>query len=186
MTLQETLSLLFLMKNLYPRDKALDGSRAELTTMAEAWTEMLQDIPFPLGKAAVAAHAASSPYAPAISEIRAHARRMTSPAPLTAEEAWAIARHTMSRYGCSPYKSVATGEYPWERAKKNTPPEVWQLMERMGYQDMCRSRNVDMLRGQFIQAWERQQQRQAEQEQILPCLPDALRDKVLPPAPAEE
>jgi len=79
---QEVMALLYMEKRLFPREKGLDVPPEELSNIAETQAEMLRDIPFELGKAAVAAHAASSPYAPAISEIRAYARKMTEPEPL--------------------------------------------------------------------------------------------------------
>ena len=88
MTYDETMALLYLAKKLYPRDKSLDKNAKEMAEIGDVWAEMLKDIPFELGKAAVAAHAAGSPYAPAISEIRAYARKMTEPAQLSADEAW--------------------------------------------------------------------------------------------------
>lgn len=179
MTLQETLSFLYLAKNLYPRDKGLDRPEEELLDMARAWSEMLKDIPFEVAKAALAAHAAGSPYAPAISDIRAFARKLTAPPALSADEAWAIALRTMTRYGCSPYREFVSGKYPMDRARENTPPEVWQVMELMGYRSMCQSENVDAVRAQFIRAWERQQKRKEEQEQLLPLLPEGLKKTFL-------
>ena len=179
MNLKETIALLYLAKNLYPRDKGLDVTASALTNMAKAWTELLQDIPFELGKAAVAAHAASSPYAPAVSEIRAYARKLTEPPRLSADEAWAVALGTIRRYGCSPVRDVATGKFPHERARENTPPQVWRVMELMGYRSMCMSENIDVLRAQFIRAWERQEQVRQEREQLLPFLPEAVKEKVL-------
>ena len=119
MNAQEVMALLYMEKRLFPREKGLAVPPEELTAIAEAQAEMLKDIPFELGKAAVAAHAASSPYAPAISEIRAYARRMTEPEQLTAEEAWALARKAMSRYGCAPYKDLATGKFAQKIINKN-------------------------------------------------------------------
>lgn len=185
MTLQETISLLYLAKNLYPRDKSLDKGREELVNMAKAWAEMLRDIPFDLGKAAVAAHAANSPYAPAISEIRACARRMTEPEQLTADEAWALAIRAVRRYGHG-NKNWTTGKYPHEMAKESVPPEVWRVMELMGYVNMCLSENVDVLRGQFIRAWERQQKKRAERESLVPFLPEGLKQKFLAISDGEE
>ena len=179
MTLQETVTLLYLAKNIYPRDRGLDKTGDELMDMAKVWSELLQDIPFELGKAAVAAHAASSPYAPAVSEIRAYARKLTEPPRLSADEAWAVALGTIRRYGCSPVRDVATGKFPHERARENTPPEVWHVMELMGYRSMCMSENIDVLRAQFIRAWERQEQVRREREQLLPFLPEAVKEKVL-------
>ena len=178
MTLQETVTLLYLAKNLYPRDKGVDKPRSELMDMAKAWAEMLKDIPFELGKAAVAAHAASSPYAPAISEIRAYARRMTEPPRLSADEAWSLAIKAIRRYGSGPYKRYPAKKFPWELARDSLPREVWRVMELMGYQSMCRSENEDVLRAQFIRAWERQQRVREERENMLPFLPPALGEKM--------
>ena len=179
MTFEETMALLYLAKKLFPRDKSMGGSTREMAEIGEAWSELLQDIPFELGKAAVAAHAASSPYAPAVSEIRAYARKLTEPPRLSADEAWAVALGTIRRYGCSPVRDVATGKFPHERARENTPPEVWHVMELMGYRSMCMSENIDVLRAQFIRAWERQEQVRQEREQLLPFLPAGVKEKVL-------
>jgi len=178
MDMKETLALLYLARSLYPRDKSLDRSREELSNIAKAWTELLEDVPFDVGRAALAVHAAGSPYAPAISEIRGYARRMTEPEPLSAEEAWALAQKTIRRYGTAPYKDLATGKYPHELARENTPPEVWRVMELLGYSSMCLSENTDALRGQFIRAWERQQKLRAERENMAPFLPECLKDRV--------
>lgn len=175
----ETLTLLYLARNLYPRDKSMNRSDNDMMAMAKTWSEMLKDIPFDLGKAALAAHAASSPYAPAISEIRAYARRMTEPPRLSPDEAWSLAHKAMTRHGCSNYKSFNDGTYPWERAKASVPPEVWHIMELMGYRSMCMSENIDAVRAQFIRAWERQQKAREERENLLPFLPEGLKEKFL-------
>jgi len=179
MNLKETVSLLYLAKNLYPRDKGLSADGEELINMAKAWAEMLRDIPFEVGKAAVAAHAAGSPFAPAISEIRDYARRLTQPREMTGEEGWAIAMKTIGKYGASPYKDFATGKYPFERARENTPPEVWQVMELLGYRSMCMSENREALRAQFLKTWDKLARQRREQEALLPFLPDELRDQFL-------
>ena len=171
MTLQETITLLFLAKNLYPRDKGLNRSDEELMDMAKIWSEMLKDIPFGVGKSAVGAHAASSPYAPAISEIRAYARKLPHPREMTGEEAYAIAMKTIRRFGNAPYKDFATGKYPYERARENTPPEVWRVMELLGYRNMCMSENRELLRSQFLQTWDKLDREQREQEALAPFLP---------------
>ena len=178
MNVKETLAMLCMARTLYPRDKSLEKSDSELTNIAKAWAEMLKDIPFELGKAAVAAHAAGSPYAPAISEIRAYARKMTEPPELSADEAWEKASWAIRRFG-SGEKNWTTGKYPHEMAKESLPPEVWRVMEMMGYAYMCKSDKPEVIRAQFIAAWERQQKRKAERENLLPFLPEGLREKVL-------
>ena len=178
MTLQEMISLLYIAKNLYPRDKSLDKPENALMDMAKAWAEMLKDIPFELGKAAVAAHAAGSPYAPAISEIRAYARKMTGPPELSADEAWEKADRAIRRFGSQPYKVYPEGRYPRELARESLPEEVWRVMDMLGYTYMCRSEKPETVRNQFIEAWLRQQKRKEEQANMKPFLPPALKEKV--------
>ena len=64
-------------------------------------------------------------------------------------------------------------------ARENTDPEVWRVMELMGYTGMCRSENPEAVRAQFIAAWERQQRVQEERENLLPFLPERLKEKFL-------
>ena len=179
MTYEETVALLYVAKKLYPRDKSLDKDVKEMAEIGDAWAEMLKDIPFEVGKAAVAAHAAGSPYAPAISEIRAYARRMTEPRELSVDEAWELARKAMSRFGSQPYKNVSTGKYPWQEARDSLPEPVWRVMDMMGYTYMCRSEKPEVIRSQFMEAWQRQQKRKEEQANMAPFLPEGLREKVL-------
>ncbi len=179
MTYDETMALLYLAKKLYPRDKSLDKNAKEMAEIGDVWAEMLKDIPFELGKAAVAAHAAGSPYAPAISEIRAYARKMTEPAQLSADEAWALARRAIARFGSSTNKIVNSGKYPREEAQESLPPQVWRVMDMLGYNYMCKSERPETIHNQFIEAWGRQQKRQEEQTNMAPFLPPALKEKVL-------
>ena len=178
MTFEETVALLYLAKKLFPRDKSLGRDAREMAEIGEAWSTLLRDIPFEVGQAAVAAQAASSPYAPAISEIRAYARKLTEPPGLSADEAWALCIRAVRRYGYGP-KNYTTGKYPHEMARDSLPPEVWHVMELMGYTSMCRSEKPEVVRAQFIAAWERQQQRQRERENLMPFLPEALKEKFL-------
>ena len=94
-------------------------------------------------------------------------------------ESFALARQAIARFGSAPYKNYTTGKYPHEMARDSLPPEVWHVMELMGYQSMCMSENIDVLRAQFIRAWERQEQVRQEREQLLPFLPEAVKEKVL-------
>ncbi len=185
MTFEETVALLYLAKKLFPRDRSLGQNAREMAEIGEAWSSLLRDIPFEVGQAAVAAQAASSPYAPAISEIRAYARKLTEPPALSADEAWALAIRAVRRYGWGP-KNFTTGKFPYEMARDSLPPEVWRVMELMGYQSMCMSGNEDVLRAQFIRAWERQQQLRRERETILPVLPEGLKAKFLAIGDGEE
>ena len=179
MNAQEVMALLYMEKRLFPREKGLAVPPEELTAIAEAQAEMLKDIPFELGKAAVAAHAAGSPYAPAISEIRAYARKMTEPRELSADEAWELARKAIARFGSGTNKVYPEGKYPYQLARESLPPAVWRVMEMLGYTYMCRSERPETIHNQFIEAWLRQEKRKEEQANMMPFLPEGLKEKVL-------
>ena len=178
MTLDEITKLLCFCKMLYPRDRSFDKTPGEMSEIAQAWAVMLQDIPFELGKAAVSAHVANCPYAPAISEIRAYARKFAEPEAISAEEAWSLAIRAVRRYGMGP-KNYTTGKFPYEMARDSVPPEVWRTMELLGYQDMCLSENRDVLRAQFLKTYERQRQLREERQALLPFLPEGVRKRLL-------
>ncbi len=75
MTKKETVALFGLIAALFPRDEKFTHPDA---TMRDAWAEMLEDIPLDHAKAAVKASVATSPFPPAISEIRDYATRLTT------------------------------------------------------------------------------------------------------------
>ena len=177
MTLDEITKLLCFCKMLYPRDRSFDKTPGEMSEIAQAWAVMLQDIPFELGKAAVSAHVANCPYAPAISEIRAYARKFAEPEAISAEEAWAKAIRAVRRYGTGP-RNFTTGKFPYEMARDSVPAEVWRTMDLLGYQAMCLSENTDVLRAHFIRTFERQRQLREERQALLPFLPEDARQKV--------
>ena len=167
MTKTETAALFALISTLFPREEAFRNARKE--TVA-AWAEMLQDIPFDHAKAAVKASVATSPFPPSIAEIRDYATRLTGPRRLTAEEAWGIASECIREYGLRTVPKEGFSEKKYEfvkfgepvriqpsgleyEAKRHCPEDVWGLLQRMGYADIVRSDNPDVIRGQFMKAW---------------------------------
>lgn len=167
MTKTETAALFALISTLFPREDAFRNARKETVT---AWAEMLQDIPFDHAKAAVKAAVATSPFPPSIAEIRDYATRLNGPRRMTAEEAWGIASECIRTYGTKtvPKAGFADQKYEFVRfgepvrvrpsgleyeAKRHCPEDVWALLQRMGWKDICESENPDVVRGQFMRAW---------------------------------
>lgn len=167
MTKKETVALFGLIAALFPRDDKFAHPDA---AMRDAWAEMLQDIPFDHAKAAVKASVATSPFPPSIAEIRDYATRLNGPRRLTAEEAWGIASECIRTYGTKtvPKAGFADQKYEFVRfgepvrvrpsgleyeAKRHCPEDVWALLQRMGWKDICESENPDVVRGQFMRAW---------------------------------
>lgn len=187
MTKSETVQLFVIIKSLFPRD---DAFRNATPDMVSAWTEMLADIPFDHAKAAVKAAVATSPFPPSIAEIRDYATRLTAPKRMSADEAWGIASECIRKYGLqtrriAPDAEVVTvvrvGEPVRVRpsgreyeAKFHCPPEVWEMLKRMGYADIVRSENPDVVRGQFMRAWSGHDAEQKEQR-VLGIVPEILK-----------
>ena len=167
MTKSEVVKVFMAIAKLFPRDTAFIHADKEMVNM---WHEMLEDIPFDHAMAAVKASVATSPFPPSIAEIRDYATRLTGPRRLTAEEAWGIASECIREYGLRtvPKEGFAEKRYEFVRlgepvrvhpsgveyeAKRHCPEDVWSLLQRMGYADIVKSDNPDVIRGQFMKAW---------------------------------
>lgn len=174
MTKSEVVKVFMAIAKLFPRDTAFIHADKEMVNM---WHEMLEDIPFDNAMSAVKASVATSPFPPSIAEIRDYATRLNGPRRLTAEEAWGIASDLIrtcgtrtvlkegatekppamsgAEFGGRAYRCVAyqpsCREY---EAKRRCPdPEVWAILQRMGWKDICESDAPDVVRGQFMRAW---------------------------------
>ena len=187
MTKSETVQLFAIIKALFPRDDSFKNATKD---MVDAWAEMLEDIPFDHAKAAVKAAVATSPFPPSIAEIRDYATRLTAPKRLTADEAWGIASECIRKYGLqtrriAPETEVVTvvrfgdpvsinpsgREY---EAKFHCPPEVWKMLKHMGYADIVKSDNPDVVRGQFLKAWGAHDT-EAKEQRVLGIVPEILK-----------
>ena len=169
----ETIQLFAIIKALYPRDEAFKNATKD---MADAWTEMLADIPFDHAKAAIKASVSTSPFPPSIAEIRDYATRMTATRRMTAEEAWGQACEVIRNYGTKTVLKEGAVQTPPEytdvtverrtyrcvtpqgnirqyEAELHCDPEVWKLLKNMGYKQVVESENPDVVRGQFMAAW---------------------------------
>lgn len=190
----ETVKMFALIKSLFPRDEAFKNATPD---MVNAWTDMLQDIPFDAACAAIKAAVSTSPFPPSIAEIRDYATRLNAPRRLTAEEAWGLAQDAMRTYGLNTVKKEGFEEKPVAEscyeyggrtyktvtyqptgleyeAKRHVPPEVWDLMKHFGYRDMYLSENPDVVRGQFMRAWNSHDEEAKEARVIGGVVPELV------------
>lgn len=89
--------LFFVIASLFPKN---ERPYLEATTETqEQWARVLYDIPFDLAKAAVEAHACTSPFPPTIADIRQRVAkiRQGETGELTEAEAWAMVSKAISR-----------------------------------------------------------------------------------------
>ena len=190
MTKKETAAMFALISALSPRDEKFAKADKEAIL---AWHEMLEDIPFDVAKAAIKASVATSPFPPQICDIREYATRMTGKRRMTADEAWGIAAEVIRTYSGKtvPIEGFAQKKYEFVKfgepvkvtpsgleyeAKRHCPKEVWEILERMGYADVCASENPDVVRGQFMRAWSNHDKEEYEKRVIGGVLPQFLKD----------
>ena len=163
MTEAEAKKALAILRVAYPM-MYRDATKKDADLAVSLWATMFADDPADIVVAAVKSWIATDTkgFPPAIGQIKTEIFKLTDGAyALSADEAWAIARATMRQVGCSPYDRTCK-----DRAKEMTPPEVWEVMERMGYRDMCYSENLDVLRGQFFKMWDMSVARRRERSLI--------------------
>lgn len=188
----ETVKMFALIKSLFPRDEAFKNATPD---MVNAWTDMLQDIPFDAGCAAIKAAVSTSPFPPSIAEIRDYATRLNGPRRMTAEEAWGHACDVMRNYGTRVVLKEGTTEKPPEytdvtverhvyrcvapqqnnrqyEAERHCDPEVWRLLKNLGYKSVVESENPDVVRGQFMRAWNGHNEEAKEYRVISPIVPE--------------
>lgn len=188
MNKKEVAALFGLISALFPRDEKFANADKMMVT---AWAEMLADIPLDRAKEAVKYAVAISPFPPSICEIRNYAVKISENSLRSPEEAWKIAIDAMRTYNTrtvpiegfnsKEYKFVKFGEPVKIRpsgleyeAKRHVPPDVWEVMELMGYADMCASENPDVLRGQFMKIWSNKADREHEYRVVSPIVPQLI------------
>ena len=186
MTKQEIVKLFMAISAAFPRDEKF--AKAD-PLMVGMWHKGLEDISYEDAEKAVIAAMSTREFPPGIASIREYATRLNAPRRITAEEAWGIASDAIRTYGLNTVKidgfeekpvMESTHEYGGRtyrsityqptgleyEAKRNVPPEVWALMQHFGYRDMFMSENPDVLRGQFMRAWNSHDE-EAKEERVL-------------------
>lgn len=132
----------------------------------DAYFEMLQDLPYNLAAAAVKKIIATDEYPtlPTIGKIRQAAAEISRGHILSAAEAWGMVIKAIHGYGY----------YREAEALESLPERVAQVVRWMGFQDICMTDRIDVVRGQFLKMYETQQKRESEQA----LLPPAVRDTI--------
>ncbi len=166
MNLNETVKLLFIIRGLYPRDKAFDKTKDDLAKIAEVWKVMLSDVPFDLAQAAVLAIASTSQFAPGISDIRIWYMNFRGEKTMDADEAWGLVQRAIKQHGYSQA----------DKAQESMPINVWRMVERMGWRNLCMSEEPGVERGQFMKMWGIYQKRADEMSMLPPAVRQIIKE----------
>ncbi len=122
--------------------------RAFTREQIEVWHIMLEDMPYPLAEEALKAVLSKNRFFLTIAEIREEAAAIARPIPLAAE-AWEEVKKAIEKIG-----SWGTPVF--------SDPLIKKTVDSFGWLDMCRSENIDVVRGQFIKLYESVARREKE------------------------
>lgn len=158
MNKQEFSKVAATLKACYTRDNFLPD-----TVSMTVWYEALKDIDYETVKKAAMAHIQTSPYPPTIADIRLKAVETVSPKS-DWSDGWGQVRKAISRYGMWDYSGAMASfdEYTAE------------AVNRIGWEAICMSENIDTTRAQFRQAYELVAGRKKEQL----CLSEGIAAKL--------
>ncbi|MGB9660698.1 MAG: replicative helicase loader/inhibitor [Moorellaceae bacterium] len=161
-TKKEVAKLLAFISAIYPNVDLRDGT-------AEAWYELLQDLPFDLALAATKKVLSEQefPGLPAVGKIRqAVATIMTSDVP-SAAQAWGMVVQAIKRYGY----------YRQDEALETLPERVREAVRCIGWQELCLSTEPEIVRAQFMRIYEQYAARE-KQEYSVPAEVRALTARI--------
>lgn len=157
MTRAEVAEVLTLIAAAWPRFEP-DEAKVAL------WGELFADVEFGIAKVALKKLMLLNTFPPSVAELRQAVMEVRTPEKLSAPEAWGLALKAIHTYGC----------YREGEALAALPEQVAEVVRWMGWQSICMSDNVDVVRGQFMRMYETQQKRDREQA----VLPTGLRDAI--------
>lgn len=132
----------------------------------DAYYEMLGDLPYDLAAVAVKKIIATDEYPtlPTIGKIRQAAAEISRGHILSAPEAWGMVLKAVHEYGY----------YREGEALAALPEQVAEVVRWMGFQTICMSEKISVVRGQFLKMYETQQRRESEQALLPPAVRDAI------------
>jgi hypothetical protein len=143
----------------------------QLSRMVDAWTDLLEDLPYPVVQQAVRAVLGTQEGAwlPTPGAIRQAAARLQAPPVPDAETAWGLVLEAVRRFGYwRPAEALAS-----------LPEPVRTVAAHLGWDAICEA-NPDVLRGQWRAYYTAHVEAAARQAVVAP----ALRDGALADAPA--
>ena len=159
MTREEFAKFSMALKTFYPKDNIMANEQA-----MELWYSMLQDIDYKIAEMSLNKWVLTNKWSPTIADIREMAVNVEQGDEITWDESFDEARRMIRKYG-----------YPRQKeALEEMRPITRQVVERMGYMDMCMCEDIEVERGQYRMAFENQAKRNKEYNQ----LPERLKEQI--------
>ena len=152
MTKAEVTKLLTIIAAMYPR--------FEISTLkVELWLDMIGDIPFKEAQMAVKKVMMTSEFPPTVAEIRKAATDITTNKGdvLDAGKAWGEVMLAIRKYG----------SWSPEEAYSIMSPATAKIVKQIGWQEICSSEVIEVVRGQFMKMFDSYKVRE-QQDRLLP------------------
>lgn len=111
---------------------------------AVLWERTLSDLPADVAEAALMMVLATSRYFPTVADIRAAAAQIQNPQAMDASEAWGQVAAALRKFGL----------YQAKEAMEYLSPDVAAMVQRFGWYELCHADKIDVIRGQFMRAWD--------------------------------
>ena len=143
------------LRTYYPKYNMLPNAEA-----IDLWYQELKDLPYDVAAGALRKWVATEKWPPSIAEIRSSAGELVNGPVADWGEGWQEVQHAVRRYG-------------WCREKEaldSLSPAARTAAQRIGWQDICTSENVETLRAQFRQVFQVEAQRQRQDALMAPEL----------------
>lgn len=153
MTESEVIKLLAMLAAAYPNMKEVNEIQVTL------WHDCLKDIDSRVALAAIKKNILESPFPPTIADIRKQVTEVTAleSEKLDGATAWGEAMKAIKHYGY----------YREKEALESMSPMTAKVVKYMGWEEICHSEKIDVVRGQFLKMYEALSKR-ANQERLLP------------------
>jgi hypothetical protein len=156
----EMAQLLTVIAAAYPKFPAIN------TVMVDIWYEMFKDIDYQVAQVAVKKIILESTFPPSIAELRQTIAEITTPKELKldAAQAWGEVTRAIKNYGM----------YREDEAIASMSPRTARVVQMIGWQNICTTEEIDVLRGQFRMMYETTEKREKQDALI----PESLRNQI--------
>ncbi len=147
------------LRTYYPREKLLPNEQA-----MQLWYLQLQDIPYQVAENVVNKWVATEKWPPTIADIRSGANELMNGELQDWGKGWETVMYAIRRYGM----------YQEERALESMDELTRDTVNRLGYQQICCSTNIQNDRANFRMIYEKLAERKSGENRM----PERLRELI--------
>lgn len=165
MTVQETAKIVNALKIAYPR--YAEQIQENKQGMISLFAFMFKDVPYEVVNCALQKFILESPYPPTVHDLYKEVMAFTKPDIPDEDKAWYEVARAIRLYGY----------YRPEEAFGSMSEVVRDVVKAIGWSEICLSRNIELVREQFIRLYGTARQRK-EQEMFMPSFLKRRIDKL--------